>query len=428
MANRRRWEIFAWALYDWANSAYSTILITIIAAYLQKIVLPGKTGEVAYAWGISFSMLLAALASPVLGAMADARANKRIWLAATALGGAACAVLLGLTPPDWPWVAMGVFAATSLLFELSLGFYNAFLPEIADETAMNRVSAWGFALGYLGGGLALVLDLLILSFGPSLGLPNPADQLRAGIVVMGLWWGGFTLPALWLLRDRGPLPLPRPTLAASARQAVREVARTLNHVGRYRILAVFLLGFLFYNEGVQTVISQASTFAMKELHFETTELVPLILAVQFVALPGALAVGWLADRLGQKRVLMGCLAVWVGLLVAALLVTTKLQFWCLAGVLALVMGGIQSLSRAVMGVMTPPSRAAEFFGFFNFSSKATSFMGPFVFGWMIVATDSARAAIFSLLAFFLVGAMLIARLDVEKGRRQAWAAELEAKR
>lgn len=446
-------EVFAWATYDWANSAYSALSITILVAYIQHVVLPYKWGPVArvwpviqgldlpgnldwwvrvwgtavsikwgpvvWAWGISASMLAAAVLSPICGAMADANASKRKWLGWTALCGAAAAVLLALVPHTCAWLIVLLFVTTSLMFELSLGFYNGFLPEIADERSMNRVSAWGYALGYLGGGLALVLVLLLLKFGHRLGLPDTVTQLRLGILIMGLWWGLFTLPTLWILRDRGrPPPRKRP-LPAAARDAVREVRHTLKNVRLYPMLAVFLIGFLFYNDGIQTVISQSSTFALDDLQFAEGELVLLILMIQFVALPGAMIVGYLADGWGQKPTLMCCLAVWVALVVTAFFVTTKCQFWILGVVLALVLGGTQSVSRAIMGLMTPPQRTAEFFGFFNFSGKATSFLGTFLFGLIIWTTGSARLAVLSLLVFFLIGWAIVARVKVERGRRQA---------
>ena len=592
-AGTRR-EILAWAMYDWANSAYSTLSITLLVAYLQKIVFLkedyGATGAVAWAWGIALSMLTAAVLSPILGAIADAHLSKRRWLAATALGGAACAMGLALVPPSLPWAVVAMFFLTSLLFEQSLGFYNGFLPEIADERSMNRVSAWGYGLGYIGGGLALVVAVLVLMLGGRLGLPDGTDvtrdynqsasatfavgvphgryevallagdpvqargpmrfsvestrhepvrsaagewvrvedtvevsdgqltihlagasddrpaiineltvrgvkgdfaarfdfgnsgsptaathvwvshadryrqwnlkdekgfdplisslkkmpaapppvlafgwtggevtsgdpvtpqRLRIGLFIMGAWWGLFSLPTLLVLRDRHQPRRAKLPLAKAARAAIGEVRHTLRNIRAYRTLALFLVGFLFYNDGVQTVLSQSPTFAIRELNFDTGELIGLVLMIQFLAMPGALFVGWVSDRLGQKRALVFCLAVWVALVVAALLVTNRFQFWILGAVLALVMGGIQAVSRAVMGMMTPPGHTAEFFGFFNLSGKATSFLGTFTFGAMIWLTGSARYAIVSLIVFFVIGWLLVARVDVARGRREA---------
>ncbi len=421
-------KVWAWALYDWANSAYSTILITVVMLYISQVVLAPRFagdvwGKTVYAWCISASMLLAAVLSPVLGAMVDVNRSKRRWLALTALGGAGVALGMAAVPPHWPWVVVPLLVLTSLCFELSLGFYNAFLPEISDEHTVNRVSALGFALGYLGGAIPLILALAVVWFGPQLGLNTQAGQLRTGIALMGLWWGGFSLPSLLVLRDRGRPPATRQRLGAAAANAAREVAATLRNIRQYRYLALFLLGFLFYNEGVQTVISQASVFGEHELNLGTEELIALVLMVQFLALPGAVLVGWLSDRLGQKPTLLGCLAVWLALLLAALVVQSKLEFWVMGGIVAMVMGGTQSVSRAIMGVMTPEGRTGEFFGFFNFSGKATSFLGPNLFGWVLLLTGSARVAVFSLVVFFLLGGAIAARVDVARGREQALASQ-----
>lgn len=417
-------KVWAWALYDWANSAYSTILITVVMLYISQEVFAGDVwGKTVYAWCISVSMVLAAVLSPVLGAMADVNRSKRRWLALTALGGAGVALGMAAVPPHWRWVVVPLLVLTSLCFELSLGFYNAFLPEISDEGTVNRVSALGFALGYLGGAIPLILALGVVWFGPQVGLNTRAGQLRVGIALMGLWWGGFSLPSLLVLRDRGQPPATRQRLGAAAANAAREVATTLRNIRQYRYLALFLLGFLFYNEGVQTVISQASVFGEHELHLGTMELIALVLMVQFLALPGAVLVGWLSDRLGQKPTLLGCLAVWLALLLAALVIQSKVQFWVMGGIVAMVMGGTQSVSRAIMGVMTPEGRTGEFFGFFNFSGKATSFLGPNLFGWVLLLTGSARAAVFSLVVFFLLGGAIAARVDVARGRQQALASQ-----
>jgi len=352
--------------------------------------------------------------------MADANASKRKWLAATALPGAAAAMLLAFVPPDRTGTVVALFVTMSLLFELSLGFYNGFLPEIADRRTMNMVSAWGYALGYVGGGLALIVAVLVMHFGKLLGLPDGPSQLRAGIFIMGFWWAAFTLPTLWILRDRKPRPEQKTPLGRLAGNALGEVGRTLRNIRAYKMLFLFLLGFLFYNDGIQTVISQSSTFAIQDLQFSETELIGLILMIQFAAMPGAMLLGLVADKLlGQKTTLMLCLAVWVAVVVAAFFVTAKWQFWILGAVLALVLGGTQSISRAIMGSMTPPERSAEFFGFFNLSGKATSFLGTLLFGLIILLTGSARTAILSLLIFFLIGWALVSRIQIEEGRRQA---------
>jgi len=422
----RRKEI-AWCMVDWASSAWSTIQITIVVYYLTAIVFPREgtifTGANIYGYGIGLSMFLAAISAPVIGAWADNRANKRSWLLVATVLGAGCGTCMGIVPPSATWLIAILFFLTCLGFELSWGIYNGFLPEIADEGSMNRLSAWGFGFGYVGGGLALAVAIAILQMGHHLGLPDPAEDvsphLRLGIIVMGLWWGLFSLPSIYILRDRARPKSDSQNIMQQSATAIRQVIVTLRRVRNYGPLALFLLGFLFYNDGMQTVITQASVFAERELKMEAGELAMMILMVQFISLPGALAVGKLSDWIGAKTTLHLNLLVWVGLLIAAFFVTTKTQFWCMAGVLALVMGGAQSVSRAMMGQMTPASRSAEFMGFFNLSGRAVSMLGPMLFATILHLTDSAHYAIISLLVFFILGWIIIGFVNLEKGSQQA---------
>ena len=420
-ARATRKELWAWACYDWANSAYSTLSITILVAYITKVALPGDAGTMAWSFGIGTSMFFSALLSPMLGAMADAHASKRRWLAVTALGGATASLLLGVLPTA-PALVVILFLMAHTLFELSFSFYNGFLPELADESQLNRVSSWGFAAGYIGGGLALSAALMVFMVGPRLGITETTTQVRIGLVIMGLWWGVFTLPTILVLRDRAqPRKAPLPFFRA-AREAFGEVFHTLRNVRRFRTLSIFLAGYLLYNEGINTVLTQASVFADRVLAMSPMELAQVVLLIQFAAFPGALLVGWFADRKGQKTALMLCLACWAGLLIGAYFVTTKAQFWGLAGVLALIMGGTQSVSRSIMGYMTPAAHTAEFMGFFSLSQKATSMVGPFLFGTIVIRTGSAHLAILSLLAFILCGWAVVSFIDLQRGRGEALAA------
>ena len=212
----RRREVIAWACYDWANSAYTTLAITVLVAYIQRVVFPpdrwGTTGAVVWAWGISLSMLCGALLSPIVGAMADARANKRVWLGGTALAGAAAIMLLAVVPETWYVLIVVLFFTGNLMLELSLAVYNAFLPEISDEADYDRVSAWGYGLGYVGGGLALAVVMVVLTYGDQIGLTEMPSRLRWGLGFTSVWWAIFTLPAILILRDRGH-PVRRPNRA-----------------------------------------------------------------------------------------------------------------------------------------------------------------------------------------------------------------------
>jgi MFS transporter, UMF1 family len=216
-----------------------------------------------------------------------------------------------------------------------------------------------------------------------------------------------------VLRDRRQPPTQREPLPRAVRIALAEVGRSLANVRRYPALAMFLVAFLFLNDGVQTVITQANTVASKELHFSIDELFLLVLVIQLIALPGSLAVGWMSDRWGQKQVLLACLAVWIALLIAVVFVESKLAFWIMGAALALVLGGTQSVSRAIVGVLTPPERTAEFFGFFNLSGKAASVLGPVQFAAVVTLTGNSRLAAVSLILFFIVSAAILTRVRIE---------------
>ena len=422
-SERRRRTVLAWCCYDWANSGYTTLMITVFVVYLQTVVFEadrwGQTGAIVWAWGVSLSMLIGALLSPALGALADAQASKREWLATTAVSGGCACVAMALLPVGNVWAITACFLVANLCLELSLTVYNGFLPEIADDDQMNRVSSLGMALGYLGGGVLLLLAIVFLKFGSRLGVDLVASRLRGCILATGVWWILFTLPTVWMLNDRmSTKRKTRTRIRRAVKHAFLDATTTLLQVRKYTALATFLIAFLFFNDGVQTVISQSSTFALQELHFSESELASVILMVQFLALPGAIFVGLLADMVGQKTALIACLFVWIGLLCSAWFIESKTAYWFMAAVVALVLGGTQAVSRAIVGVLAPEDQAAKFFGFFNLSGKATSFMGTFVFGAIIAWTGSSRLAVVNLLIFFIIGLAVVWRVDVSKGKRQ----------
>ena len=436
-ANLLNKRVFAWAMYDWANSAYSTVLITVLVSYIKDDVFPGTRGTVVYGWGLGVSMLTAAFLSPILALLPMRTAASGAWLIGTALPGAVMCSLMYFATPQYPYFFLVLFLLANLLFELSFGFYNAFLPEISGDANMGRVSAWGYGLGYVGGGLALALEIVLLFKGKDWGISDDITYLkRLGLLFMGLWWGLFSIPTFLILRDTTPPSKARQPPLEAARSAIGEVYRSIRGVRKFPILALFLLGFLVYNDGVQTMISQSSTFAIDVLDMSASDLAMVVLMIQFIALPGSMLVGYLADRYSQKATLIGCLLVWIALLAGAFFITTKVQFWWLAGLAALVLGGTQSVSRSIMGLMTPAERSAEFFGFFNLSGRMASPFGPIFFSSILAMTGNANLAIASLLIFFVIGLIIVAPLNFAKGRgrparrrkREAGGARLDAGR
>jgi UMF1 family MFS transporter len=329
-------------------------------------------------------------------------------------------MLMFFGTPERPWLFVAMFLIANLNYELVQSFYNAFLPEIADDRRMSEVSAWGYGAGYVGGGLMLVVALVIVKFGESWGLPTENYFLpRLCLLIMGIWWAVFALPILLIVRDKSAPRAERISLVQTALGGLRDVKRTLGEIRHYRMLAVFLVGFLIFNDGVMTVISQASVYAKHKFNLADESLIPVFLMIQFVALPGALFLGWFANKIGQKNALHICLAVWVGVLLSGFLIREVWQFWCMAAVTALVMGGTQSVSRTIMGLMTPAAKTGEFFGFFNLSGKAFSMLGPIMFTEILKRTESANWAILSLLVFFITGWIIIAPLNIARGQREA---------
>ncbi len=344
-------------MYDWANSAYSTIYITVLVLYLQGAVLKGDAGLTAWGWGIGITTLCSAILSPILGAIADAHANKRTWLFITTMLGAGASALMFFGTPERPAFFVAMFLVANLNYELVQSFYNAFLPEVADDRRMSEVSAWGYGTGYVGGGLMLVVALLIVQYGEAWGLPTENHFLpRLCLLVMGVWWAVFSVPILLFVRDKSRPRAEHLSLAATAITGLQEVKRTFGAISHYRMLAIFLIGFLIFNDGVMTVISQATVYAKDKFHMDDKELIPVFLMIQFVALPGAVFLGWFANKIGQKNALHLCLSVWIVVLVSGFLIREKWQFWVMAAMTALVMGGTQSVSRTIMGLMTPESR------------------------------------------------------------------------
>ena len=416
-----RKEVLAWAMYDWANSAYSTLSITVLVSYLKTDILPDPAaGTLAWGWGLGLTMLVAAVLSPIVGAIADAHASKRAWLAWTTLVGSLASAGMFFALPGQAWVFVPLFLTANLAFELSQGFYNAFLPEIADDESMGRVSAWGYGLGYVGGGLALLIVLVIFQFGDQLGIPREHEfRKRVSLLLMGLWWGVFSLPMLLWVRDKLPPSRERVPLWAAAHRALGEVKHTLVHIRHYRMLAIFLVGFLIFNDGVQTVITQASVFAGDILKMDVGELVQVILMIQFLAWPGAVLVGWLADRWGQKtgaESLPGRVGGNSGRFAvrhdqAGVLVDGRRRG---AGA-----GGHAIGQPHDDGADDSGAPYAEFFGFFNLSGKATSMFGPIFFSSILAATGDAHWALLSLLVFFGVGWAIIVPLDIARGQQQA---------
>jgi UMF1 family MFS transporter len=373
-------------------------------------------------------LVLVAAASPLLGALADAGAmKKRLLAAGLALGAGATAGLALVGPGDWR-LGAALFVAANLGLAVSLVFYDSLLPHVARPGELDRVSTAGYALGYLGGGLLLALDLALVLGPAAFGLPagpgltpwQATLPTRLAFLSVALWWAGFSLPLL--------LRVPEPPAAGGApsahpvREALAQLAATGQALRRHPQAARLMLAFLVYNDGIGTIIRMATVYGT-EIGIGQAELVGAVLLVQFAGIPFSFLFGALAGRVGAKRAVLGSLAVYGLISVLGYFMRTAAHFFAMAALVAVVQGGSQALSRSLFASLVPRRRSGEFFGFFSVMEKVAGIFGPGLFTAAVLITGSSRSAILSVIAFFAAGAWLLARVDVAAGQAAARAAD-----
>jgi UMF1 family MFS transporter len=396
----------AWTLLDWGASGFSTVLITLLVAYVERIVFAGDpwgvAGGVVWAWTIAGAMLVSALVTPAAAAWADRRgAHQRALLASIALGGGAC-LALAPVPPEARWAVVALVAAASVGFDLAAIFTGSLLPGLAAGRRADRLSAAGFAAGYAGGAIALALGAVVVGAHERLGLTRTGG-LRAAFALTGLWWLVFSLPAAVCRLEPPAADGHSGSTAGELWDSVRRLARGgAEGEGRALLGAVLTLG------AVQTAIAQFSTLAIEAFHLEPKALVNLVLLVQAVALPGALVVGWASTRLGRDKALAGCLAGWVAVLVLAWFVRTPGQLHALAVLLALVLGGVQSVIRALVAAVAAPGHAGVTFGAMQVGTKLAGCVAGLLFGAAFAVLGHPRGGLATLLVQVLAGWWLLA--------------------
>jgi UMF1 family MFS transporter len=432
----RKREQRAWFVYDWANSAYTTTVVTLfLGPYLTAIAkaAAGPDGLIhpfgipidpRSLWGylVSLSVLSQVLVLPLIGALADYGHRKREILATVAYVGSLATLCLVFVKGANYLLGSALFLIANLAFGASIVVYNAFLPEIASPEERDTVSSHGWGAGYLGGGLMLALNLVFLSNAEALGL-SKGMAVRIGMGAAGLWWGLFTLIPVGTLQNRGAQRSLPPGVSIFA-AGFRQFSHTLGRIRRYPHTLLFLAAYLVYNDAIQTVIAMAGQFGADELKMPMEQLTLAILMVQFVAFAGAMLFNWISARTSTKRAILGSLIVWTGVLAYIYLaVSTPAEFFVMAALVAVVMGGSQALSRSLFSLMIPPGQEAEYFSLYEISDKGTSWLGPLVFGLALQTTGSYRLAILSLVVFFIVGFILLIRVDVAKAAAEAHAEE-----
>ncbi|MER6480911.1 MFS transporter [Streptomyces filamentosus] len=425
-----------WYFYDFACSVYSTSVVTVfLGPYLNSLAKTAAHGgdhvrpfgipihvDSLFAYAVSASLVVAIAAMPLVSAAADRQGRKKPLLAASAYVGAGATTCMFFLKDDRYLLGALLLVVANAALAVSMMLYNSYLPQISEPEERDAVSSRGWAFGYTSGALVLVLNLVLYSAHDSFGL-GEGEAVRICLASAGLWWGAFALIPLRRLRDRR---LPPPAGGGEApRGAVgggwRQLRATLTDMRNHPKTLAFLLAYLVYNDGVQTVISQAAVFGENELGLGKTTLITAVLLVQVLAVAGALAMGRLARTHGAKRTILGALVVWTFILLAGYLLPAgaPVFFYFLAAAIGLVMGGTQALSRSLFSHTVPEGKEAEYFSAYELSDRGLSWLGPLVFGLVNQLTGSYRAAIISLVIFFVAGFVLLARVPVREAAREA---------
>ncbi|MFK0118162.1 MFS transporter [Streptomyces sp. NPDC090994] len=426
-AGRRR-EQRGWYFYDWACSVYSTSVLTVfLGPYLTSVAeaaadgdgfvhplgIPVRAGSF-FAYAVSLSVIVAVLVMPLVGAAADRTGRKKPLLGAAAYVGAAATAGMFFLDGDRYLLGGALLVIANAAQSVATMLYNSYLPQIAPPEERDAVSSRGWAFGYAAGALVLVVDLVLYTAHDSFGLTESA-AVRICLASAGLWWGAFALIPLRRLRDR------RAPAREAALPGLRQLAATVRGMRRHPLTLAFLLAYLVYNDGIQTVISQASVYGSEELGLGQSTLIVAVLLVQVLAVAGALLLGRLARRYGAKRTILGSLAAWTVTLAAGYFLPAGAPVWffALAAGIGLVLGGSQALSRSLFSHLVPPGKEAEYFSAYEISDRGMSWLGPLLFGLTYQLTGSYRDAIISLVAFFVIGFVLLARVPVGRAIRDA---------
>lgn len=407
--------INAWAMYDWANSAFATtIMAAVLPVYYASVAganLPGNMATVYWAYTTSIALLIAAVLGPILGAVADFKGSKKRFLTIfMIIGVAGTALLYFVRTGDWLLASL-FFIVGEFGFAGSLVFYDSLLPHIARPDEMDQVSSRGYAMGYLGGGLLLAVNLAMILF-----VPDEMVEMmtRLSFVTVAVWWFVFTIPLLRTVKEP-----PRHVQAQEAGEnsimvSFKRLGSTFRDIRRYRDLFIFLVAFWLYNDGIGTIIKMATIYGA-EIGIGQTTLIGTLLMVQFVGIPFTFLFGWLAKKIGTKNGIYIALVVYAAISVFGYFLREAWQFWALGIAVATVQGGSQALSRSLFSRLAPKSKSAEFFGFFSVSEKFAGIAGPFIFGLIGQLMGNSRLAIVSLIVFFMVGAIILTQVNEQRG-------------
>jgi UMF1 family MFS transporter len=418
-------ELRAWAMYDVANSAFwTTVIVAVFPPFFSDYAASGLEPAEAtarFAWVTTVAVAISAVLGPVFGAVADYRARKKGLLAAFMAVGV-IATLMMTTIGEGEWLYAGVlFGVANVAVAMTLVFHESLLPHVAAPSEMDRVATGSYALGFLGGGVLLVVNLAWILRPSAFGLPGTVAAIKLSLASVGVWWFVFSLPLLRRVAEP-----PAVGGGASAGRSVVHVAfagawHTLRELRGYPHAFVMLIAFLLYNDGIQTIIRMAAIYGAEVGIARDAQIVAFII-VQFVGIPFTVMFGAIADRIGAKRAIFISLVVYIGISILGYFLRTTWHFFALAFLVGMVQGGSQALSRSLFARMIPKHKSSEYFGFFSVFEKFAGVFGPALFAASVTIFGSSRAAVLSVIVFFVAGAMLLTRVDVAAGEAQAAAA------
>jgi len=419
-------------MYDWANSAFATtVLAALLPAYFagevvgpEGVAIGGTTFSATTLWGfvVAFAAFLIFIIAPVLGAISDFSATKKKFLLSFAYGGSLFTILLFFCHSGDVIKTLLIFLVAQIGFIAGNVFYDAFLPQIATEDKIDWVSGKGFSYGYLGGGLQFAIALGLVAGHEQLSISQPLAA-RIGLGLAGIWWAGFTLFTVKYLRETPRSEaLPdnyhrKSVLFSYVSVGFSRLLKTTRRISRFRHLLIFLIAFMLYNDGIQTVINMATIYGKEELNLTTTTLMLTLLIIQTIAIIGALAFSRIAGLIGTKRAVMITLVIWSGIVIYAYFIQSAAEYFTLGMLVGIVLGGSQALSRSLYGSMIPEEASAEFYAFYSVFSKFSAIWGPLAFAIIRQMAGSSRLSIVSLIIFFIAGFILLSFVNEEKARR-----------
>ena len=416
----QRRSINAWAMYDWANSAFAT---TVMAGFFPLFFKeywanPNNPTESTFYLGManSIASIIIAIIAPFLGAVADRGSAKKKFLFTFALLGVVATGGLWFVAQGFWQLAVLLYVAATVGFSGGNIFYDSLLPDVASEKKIDYASSLGFALGYIGGGLLFLVNVIMFQKPELFGIPDGGTAIRISFISVAVWWAIFSIPiAIWVKEPRIHEPVK---ISAAFRLGWHQLIDTLKDIRHLKVVGLFLLAYWFYIDGVDTIVRMAVDYGMS-LGFPSSALIIALLMVQFIAFPAALAYNWFASKIGLKKAIFIAILGYGIITFLGFLMIEEWHFYALAAMIGLFQGGIQALSRSFYTRLIPKAKSAEFFGFYNMLGKFAAVIGPTLMGSVTLITGNARYGILSILVLFIIGALILAKVNLEEGQRMA---------